>query len=197
MHTSAQSMLTRSPTSLPYPSGLETTQAQNMIDQITRQYDGRPPMGMGMGGFGGPPPGAFGMGRGGPLPPQGAVIGMPGAGGMARPGPPPGAYGGMPPPMNGERSGLAAKFTCPLFADQDPTGYGAPPSGFMPPPNGFPPTQGPPGAGFPGGPPPSFVPAGGPPPPQQSTGSFTEAPPSAGGRGPAVNPERLRMMGRV
>lgn len=69
-------------------------------------------MGMGMGGFGGPPPGAFGMGRGGPLPPQGAVIGMPGAGGMARPGPPPGTYGGMPPPMNGERSGLRAKLPC-------------------------------------------------------------------------------------
>lgn len=69
-----------------YITGLGHNQAQDIIDQITRQYESGGPGGphMGGGGFGGPPGGGFGGFGGGPGgppvmrsagPPPGAMMG--------------------------------------------------------------------------------------------------------------------------
>ncbi|GHJ87878.1 hypothetical protein NliqN6_4280 [Naganishia liquefaciens] len=139
-----------------YYSSLGHNEAQNIIDQITRQYEG------GHGGMG-----SSVMRSAGPF--------MPPMGGFR----PPMMQGnmGMMPPGNFARP---PQFVPP--GQGPPQGFGGPPGGFQgapPPTMGMPPSM-PPGM-------PSNMPPQG----------FTAAPPgSVNGRPPAINPERMRMMGR-
>jgi hypothetical protein len=93
--------------------------------------------------------------------------------------------GGFRPPMQGNM-GMG------MGMQQPPNNFARPPPPFMQagqaPPQGF---GGPPPAGFPSAPSAGMgMPAQGPPQ------GFTPAPPGgANGRPPAINPERMRMMG--
>ncbi|KZP00245.1 zf-U1-domain-containing protein, partial [Calocera viscosa TUFC12733] len=148
-----------------YYASLGHDKAQDIIDQITKAYEsGLPPGGAG-----------FGVGALGPAP---GMPGMPGMPPMGMPGMPPPPPGMMPPPG--------------MF----PGGMPPPPPGMIPPPGmgmgmgmgapPFPPNNAP----FnPSGMPMPFSPTG---PPQGGASSYGAS--TAPGSGPAVHPDRLRMM---
>lgn len=164
--------LTRHP-----PPGLGHNEAQSIIDQITRQYEGHGPMGGSVMRNAGPP---F-------MPPMGKFP----------------TLWRSPELLMIDHAFLSGGFRPPMMQG----GMGMmPPGNFARPPQFVPPGQGPPQGfggppgGFPGAPPPAMgMPPGMPQgmPPSMPPQGFTPAPPGgANGRPPAINPERMRMMGR-